>query len=226
MILKLVKTGVVTAIVLSTTMIANAQQKFTQGTATFGIEYSLPAEQAAMAAQLPKEQKIKFNGNISRTEMEQGPATIGILQDFVQRTGLILIDVPIAQMQYAVKITKEETETQEAAAPKFSDFKATGEMQKVGNYNAEKYSYKDNKDATYELWATKDIELPAGFFGKQFNSVKGTLVKYTTFQNGTKMTLTMKNVNDEKVGPFSLEIPSGYELKTMQEVMAMQGGGQ
>ena len=226
MILKSVKTGVVTALLLSTAIIANAQQKFTQGTATFGIEYSLTAEQAPMASQLPKEQKIQFNGNISRTEMEQGPATIGVFQNFVERTGLILIDVPIAQMQFAVKITKEENEAQQAAAPKFSDFKATGEMQKVGNYNAEKYTYKDNKDATYELWATKDIEVPEGFFGQQFSAVKGTLVKYTAFQNGVKTTMTMKNIVDGKVGPFSMEVPSGYEIKTMQEVMAMQGGGE
>lgn len=226
MILKSVKTGVVTALLLSTAMITNAQQKFTQGTANFGIDYTLTAEQAGMASQLPKEQKIKFNGNITRVEMEQGPATIGVLQNFVAKTGLILIDVPVIQAQFAVKITKEETEAQEAAAPKFSDFKATGEMQKIGNYNAEKYTYKDSKDGTYELWASKDIELPAGFFGQQFNAVKGALVKYTTFQNGMKMTLTMKNISEEKVGPFSLEVPSGYEIKTMQEVMAMQGGGQ
>jgi len=207
-------------------IIANAQKKISQGTVTYGVEYSLPAEQAAMASQLPKEQKVKFSGNILRIDMEQGPASIGILQDFIEKKGLMLIDVPIAQMQYAVKMSKEDVEKSEAASPKLSDFKATGDKQKIGNYNAEKYTYKDDKGGSYELWATDEIEFPAGFSGSQFKDIKGALVKYTTFINGIKQTLTIKSVNEDKVGPFSLEVPSGYELKTMQEIMAMQGGGE
>jgi len=223
---KSVKTGFLATILVSSAIIANAQKKISQGTVTYGVEYSLPAEQASLASQLPKEQKVKFSGNVMRMDMQQGPASIGILQDFVEKTGLMLIDVPIAQMQYAVKMTKEDVAKAEEAAPKLSDFKATGEKQKVGDYNAEKYSYKDDKGGTYELWATKDVELPNGFAGQQFKDIKGALVKYTTFQNGMKVTLTIKNISEDKVGPFSLDVPSGYELKTMQEIMAMQGGGE
>lgn len=225
-ILKSIKTGAIAAMLLGSAIITNAQHKINQGTITYGVEYNLPAEQAAMASQLPEEQKVNFNGNILRTQMEQGPATITILQDFVEKSGLLLIDVPIAQMQYAVKMSKEDIATQEAAGPKFSDFKATGEMKKIGNYNAERYTYKDEKNGSYELWATNEIAFPAGFHSTLFKDVKGALVKYTTFQNGIKMVLTIKNVIENKVGPFSLTVPSGYELKTMQEVMAMQGGGE
>lgn len=223
---KSVKTGFLAALLVGSAIIANAQKKISQGTVIYGVEYSLPPEAAAMASQLPKEQKIKFNGDIMRIDMQQGPAAIGILQNYATKTGLMLIDVPIAQMQYAVKMSKEDNEKAEAMSPKLSDFKATGEKQKVGNYNAEKYTYKDDKGGSYELWATTEIELPTNFHGEQFNGIKGALVKYTTFQNGTKVTLTLKSVNEDKVGPFSLEVPSGYELKTMQEIMAMQGGGE
>jgi len=226
MMFKSVKTSFLAAILVGSALIANAQKKISQGTVVYGVEYSLPAEQAAMASQLPKEQKVKFNGNVMRIDMQQGPATIGVVQDFVDKKGLMLIDVPMAQMQYAVKMSKEDVEKAEESAPKLSDFKATGVKEKVGNYNAEKYSYKDDKGGTYELWATTEVELPAGFAGSQFKDIKGSLVKYTTFQNGMKVTLTVKNITEDKVGPFSLEVPSGYELKTMQEIMAMQGGGQ
>lgn len=223
---KSVKTGFLAAILVGSAMIAYAQKKIDQGTITYGVEYSLSPEHAAMASQLPKEQKVKFSGNILRIDMQQGPASIGILQNFVDRTGLMLIDVPIAQMQFAVKMSKEDIEKAEAASPKLSDFKATGEKQQIANYNAEKYTYKDDKGGTYELWATNDVVLPDGFSGPQFKDIKGALVKYTTFQNGVKVTLTVKNVNEDKVGPFSLEVPSGYELKTLDELKAMQGGGQ
>lgn len=220
------KTGFLAIILLSTAFIANAQKKIDQGTITYGLEYSLTPEQSAMAAMLPKEQKVKFNGNILRMDMEQGPATIGIIQDFVEKKGLMLLDVPIAQMQYAVKQSKEDLEKAEAAAPKLSDFKITEETQKIGSYTATKYTYKDDKGTDYELWTTNEIEFPTGFSGKQFENIKGALVKYTTFQNGIKVTLTIKNIDEGKVGPFSLEVPSGYELKTLEEIMAMQGGGQ
>lgn len=226
MMFKSVKTGFLAALLVGSAIIANAQKKISQGTIVYGVEYSLPPEAAAMASQLPKEQKVKFNGDIMRIDMQQGPAAIGFLQNYTTKTGLMLIDVPIAQMQYAVKMNKDDFEKVEASSPKFSDFKATGEKQKVGNYNAEKYTYKDDKGAAYELWATTEIELPANFHGEQFSSVKGALLKYTVFENGVKVNKTLKSITEDKVGPFSLEVPSGYELKTMQEIMAMQGGGE
>eukprot|EP00388_Colpodella_angusta_P009870 GDKJ01026011.1.p4 GENE.GDKJ01026011.1~~GDKJ01026011.1.p4 ORF type:complete len:234 (+),score=21.87 GDKJ01026011.1:2662-3363(+) len=223
---KSIKTGFIAAILISTAIVANAQKKITEGTAVYGIEYELTADQQAMASQLPTESKIKFNGNISKIEMEQGPAMITVLRDVVSNNGLILIDVPVAQMQFAVKQGKEEYEKARATAPKFSDFKATGEKKMLGTYNAEKYTYKDDKGNNYELWATNDILLPEGFAGEDFKSVKGTLVKYTAFQNGVKVTSTLKSIKEEKAGPFTLDVPSGYEVKTMQEIMAMQGGGE
>ncbi len=223
---KSLKTGVLAAILISTAIVAHAQKKITEGTAAYKMEYALTPEQEPMAANLPQESKVKFSGNISKIEIEQGPATITILSDFATNTGLVLIDVPVAQMQFAVKQGKAEYEKARATAPKFSDFKATGEKQTIGTYNTEKYTYKDDKGNTYELWATKDIELPTGFSGEDFKDVKGSLVKYTTFQNGVKTILTLKGVTEEKTGPFNLDVPKGYEVKTMEEIMAMQGGGE
>lgn len=224
--LKSIKTGILASILISTALIANAQKKINEGTITYGMEYDLTADQQAFASQLPTESKVKFNGSISKIEMEQGPASITILKDNASNAGLILIDVPVAQMQFAVKQGKEEYEKAKANAPKLSDFKATGEKKEINGYNAEKYTYKDDKGANYELWATNDIELPASFSGEDFKDVKGTLVKFTQFQNGVKSTLTLKNIKEEKNGPFTLEVPSGYEIKTMEEIMAMQGGGE
>jgi len=223
---KSMKTGVLAAILISTAFIANAQKKVNEGVVTYKMEYALTPEQAPMEAQLPTESKVKFNGQMSKIELEQGPATITVLRDAATNNGLLLIDVPVAQMQFAVKQGKAEYEKAQATAPKFSDFKATGEKQVIATYNAEKYTYKDDKGGTYELWATNDIELPAGFSGEEFKGVKGTLVKFTRFQNGVKSTLTVKDVKEEKAGPFTLDVPSGYEVKTMEEIMAMQGGGE
>ncbi|TKC10022.1 hypothetical protein FA048_07380 [Pedobacter polaris] len=222
---KSMKTGILAAILISTAIIAHAQKKITEGTITYKVEYAPTAEQEAAVAMLPTEQKVKFNGPMIRMEMEQGPATITVLQDVVSNLGLVLIDVPVAQMQFAVKQGKAEYDKQKASSPKFSDFKATGEKKMIGSYNTEKYTYKDDKGGTYELWATTDIELPTGFSGENFKDVKGSLIKYTHFQQGIKQTLTVKEIKEEKAGPFNLDVPKGYEVKTMEEIMAMQGGG-
>lgn len=224
---KSIKTGVLATILISATLVAHAQKKLTEGALTYTSAYSPTSEQEIAVAQMPKETKTKFNGNLLTTGFESGPATIKVIQDFSTLNSLVLIDVPIAQIQFAVKGNKESYEKENADVPKFSEFKASGEKQTLGGYNTEKYTYKDNKGASYELWATNDIELPAGFFGPEFKDVKGTLVKYTTFmQGGIKATLTLKSVSEEKVGPLSLEVPKGYDLKTMEEIKAMQGGGE
>lgn len=223
---KAVKTGILAAILISTALIANAQKKITEGTVTYSLEYSPTSEQEGMVGMLPTEQKVKFNGNIINLVMEQGPATITVFSDIATQLGLVLIDVPVAQMQFAVKQTKADYDKQRATAPKFSEFKATGEKKMVGAYNTEKYTYKDDKGAAYELWATTDVELPTGFAGEDFKGIKGTLVKFTSFSQGMKQTLTIKDIKEEKTGPFTLDVPKGYEVKTMEEIMAMQGGGE
>jgi hypothetical protein len=224
---KSIKTGVLAAILISTAIVAHAQKKLTEGVLTYTSTYAPTTEQEAAAAQMPKETKTKFNGNLLTTSFESGPATIKLIQDFSTSNTLVLIDVPIAQMQFAVKGNKASYEKETADNPKFSEFKATGEKQTINGYNTEKYTYKDNKGASYELWTTIDLELPAGFFGQEFKDVKGVLVKYTTFMQGAlKATLTLKSVSEEKVGALSLEVPKGYEVKTMEEIRAMQGGGE
>lgn len=223
---KSMKTGVLAAILMSATIFAHAQKKISEGTLTFSAEYAPTAEQEAMAAGLPKEVKTKFNGSLTKMVMEQGPATITILQDVVSHEGLVLIDVPVAQMQFAVKQSKADYEKAMATMPVFSDFKATGEKKMIGAYNCEKYTYKDDKGAAYELWASNDIELPTGFFGEHFKEIKGALIQYTTYQQGIKTTLSIKNLTEDKVGALSLDVPKGYEIKTMEEIAAMQGGGE
>jgi len=222
--LKSIKTSVLAVVLISTAVIAHAQKVVNEGTLTYGLTYELTPEQKSLASQLPAETKFKFNGNLIKFELEQGPAKITVMNDALTKNGLVLVDVPIAQKQYAVKSTKEETEQMTGKPPVLSDFKATGETVKIGNYNTEKYTYKDDKGAAYELWATNDIKLPEGIIGEEFKEVKLTPVKFTRMQNGVKATVTIKNLVEEKVGPISLEVPPAYELTTMEALRAMGGG--
>lgn len=224
--LKSIKTSVIAFLLVGTAFYAHAQKKITSGTIVYGVEYVLTDDQksAIDVSQLPQENKMDFNGDISKLAMEMGPTMITIFRDGKSETGLLLIDVPIAQKQFAVNMTKEDIEKQSGGIT-YSDFKATGEKQTISGYNTEKYTYKDDKGTAYELWATKDIELTPGAANKEFKSVKGTPIKFTLSQNSIKTTLTIKSINEKTVGPFALTVPKGYEVKTMAELEAMRGGG-
>lgn len=222
---KSIKTGILAAILISTAVVAHAQKKITEGTITYEAKYDLTPEQKPYESMLPTETKVKFNGPLSKMQIEQGPAMITMLSNSAEKTGLLLIDVPMAQKQIAVKMSKAEIEKTEAEAG-YADFKATGEKQTIGNYNTEKYTYKNAKGDNFELWATNDIDVPLSTYTHSFSAVKGVPIKFTVISNGVKTTLTIKDIKEEKVDGLSLTVPSGYEEMTMDELKAMQGGGQ
>ncbi|NTE01360.1 hypothetical protein [Pedobacter sp. R20-19] len=225
---KSIKTSVVAFILVGTAVIAHAQKKITEGTLIYGMEYKLTDEQkSAMGGQEPPaELKVKFNNGLTKIEMEQGPAMIGIVSDNNDKTGLLLIDVPIAQKQFAVKQSKEDVAKVMGEMPKFSDFKATGQKQTVGGFNAEKYTFKDDKGGAHELWATKEVDLPNVGSQNYFPGLGAFPVKYTLVQRGIETTTTLKSIAEGKVGAISKDVPTGYEVVTMEDLAKMQGGGE
>jgi len=222
---KSIKTAVVAIILISTAIIAKAQKVLEQGTLVYGIEYILTDQQKELvdASMLPSESKVQFNGNISKVEVDMGMATLKMFNDGQTKNALVLVNIPLMQKQYAAKMSKAELENQRGNL-KFSDFKNTGEKEKIAGYSAEKYSYKDNNGAVYEIWVSNELKFTPGATPPGFEDIKGTPVKFTNVQDGFKSVLTLKSLKEEKVGPFSLDVPKGYELKTMAELKAMQGG--
>jgi hypothetical protein len=219
------KTSVIALLLLGTAIIAHAQKKMDQGTVVYGMTYELSPDQKSMVdvSVLPTETAVDFNGNFSSIKIESGPALVNIIKDQSTNTAVMLINVPIAQKQFATKMSKAELD-QQSGNIKYSNFKGTGEKQTIAGLNAEKFTYSDNNGGSYELWATQDIQLAPGATFSEFTEVKGTPVKVTMLQNGVKTTMTVKSLKDNKVGPFSLTVPTGYEVKTMAELQAMQGG--
>ncbi|MES2829297.1 MAG: hypothetical protein V4687_14135 [Bacteroidota bacterium] len=222
---KSIKTSVVALILIGTAFIAKAQKVVDQGTLTYDIEYNLSDDQKKSIdpSVLPSQSKVKFNGNFSKVEIDMGAAQIKILTDASEHNALVLVDVPMIQKQYAAKMTKAELDKQ-AGNLIYSDFSPTGEKQKIAGYDAEKYSYKDNNGANYEVWVAPGLKLSNGAILPQFAKLKGSPVKYSYTQKGLKNTLTLRSIKEEKIAPMSLVVPKGYELTTMEALDAMRGG--
>jgi hypothetical protein len=222
---KSIKTGVIAFILLGTAALAQAQKKIDQGTVTYAVTYELSPEQKSMEDVLPKEHVMEFNNNLGRIQMDFGAALIKVISDADTKTALVLIDVPMAQKQFATKMSAEEVAKQRGDT-KYSNFKPTGQKQSIAGYNAEKYTYTDNNNANYELWLTKDVRLAKGAEYEDFAPLNGTPVKYSMAVNGVKSNYTLKGIKEGSVAKLSMDVPAGYELKTAAEMAAMQGGGQ
>lgn len=222
---KSIKTGVLAIILIGTAIIAKAQKNFESGTITYGVEYLLTDEQKKTidTSILPSESKVEFNGNLAKVQIDMGLAMLKVINDATVNNALILVDIPMLQKQYAAKMSKEDLDKQSGSLT-FSDFKPTGEKQNIAGYNAEKYTYKDNNGADYELWATTEIKLSKGANPRGFTDLNATPIKFMNIQDGVKTLTTLKNIQSGKVGPFSIEVPKGYELKTMAELKALRGG--
>ncbi len=222
---KSIKTAVLAIVLIGATIIAKAQKAFESGTLTYNVEYQLTDDQKKVIdpSILPSESKVEFNGNLAKVQVDMGMAMLKVISDASANSAIVLVDIPMMQKQYAAKMSKEDIDKQHNSVT-FSDFKATGEQQKIGDYNTEKYTYKDNNGAEYELWATKEIKLPLGANPRGFQDLNATAIKFVNLQDGVKTLMTLKNVSEGKVGPFSTEVPKGYELKTMAELKAMRGG--
>jgi hypothetical protein len=201
---------------------SKAQKVIDQGTLTYNISYDLNENQKKTidVEKLPSISKVKFNGNLSKVEIDMGIASLKMIVDGPGRAAVLLVDAPLFQKQYATKFAKEDLEKQ-GGNLSFKNFKATSEKMQIAGYDAEKYSYQDNNGENYEVWVAPGLKVSAGAISPEFASLKGTPVKYVSIQYGIKNILTLKSLKEEKTGPFSLVVPSGYELKTVQEMDEM-----
>ncbi|MEJ7559493.1 MAG: hypothetical protein WKF66_14385 [Pedobacter sp.] len=199
-----------------------AQKTVNQGTLTYDITYDLNEGQKKTidAEKLPSVTKVKFNGNMSKMEIDMGLATLKMIVDGPGKLAVLLVDAPLFQKQYAAKFSKEDLEKQGGNLT-FKNFKATGVRQIIGGYDAVKYNYQDNNNENYEVWIAPELKLSPGAILPEFSGLKGTPVKYVSLQYGVKNILTLKSVKEEKTGPFTLEVPSGYEVKTVKEMDEM-----
>ncbi len=223
---KSIQKGLFAYLLMGSAVLAHAQKKYTEGSITYHTTY-FPTEEQKMAADLlPKEIIFYFKDNFVKNTIQiEKVVEVTQIQHLENFERLMLVDMAALDMKIATKMNKEEYMAEAAKQPKLIDFKSTGEKKKIGTYQAERYTYKDHKDNSYELWATEDVLLPTHFFGEEFKDVKGTLLIYTTFQDNLKVTLTFKQLEEGKVDPISLEVPEGYELVTGEEFKTMQGSG-
>src|SRR5690606_7913454 len=99
--------GMVAFIFLGT-LTVKAQKTINEGFISYNAEYNLPADQQMAAAMLPKEYKIYFKGDISKFTMDLGMMTNKVIANSKTNTGLMLMEIPMANQKIAVKMTPQD----------------------------------------------------------------------------------------------------------------------
>lgn len=207
--IKTFKTGVLTLLIATIAIATQAQKKITEGVVTYKVD----------APQGVKETKVYFKNNISRMEIESGEAFIKVYTDTEKDAGMLVIDVDIAEQYIAVILSPEEIKLQRKNEVLYADFVKTEEKQMIAGYNSTKYTYKDNKGQTHELWATGELNLPKNNLTRKFN-VEGTVVKFMTSEG----IYLLSDAKEESTGEMYIDkIPSGYTQMTYAELMEMGG---
>lgn len=223
----MIKLSFASLLLTASFFVANAQKKIAEGTITYAIEYNLPADKQAMAAMLPQEYKVSFNGSSSKFKMEMGMFSTLVIYNGSTHETLSLTEVPIQNKKIAVKMNKEQTEKMAEMQGTLKDLEisATEETKVINGFNCKKYVCTDkDSGAKMDVWATNDIELPLNSITYNFKELKAVPIQFSSDARGMKSKITVKSISEDKVGDILMETPKEFETMSFEDLMKQMGG--
>ena len=225
--IKNLKLSLLALICLGSALTANAQKTIKEGIITYSVVYDLPPEQQAMAAMLPTEFKVNFKGDFSAFKMDLGMFSRQMNYNVASKESLSLIEVPMQNKKIAVKLNAEQSKKMEEMESGERDYevKATTETKQIAGYNCTKYILNDKiSGEASEVWATKDIVVPANSLTSSFKDIQGVPVEFSKNAQGMKTKMTLKEVKEGVVSDINLTIPTGFETMSFEDLMKQMGG--
>lgn len=225
--IKTVKLGLLAFICLGSSLAANAQKTFKEGTITYTVAYDLPPDQQAMVAMLPTEYKVAFKGDMSVFKMDMGMFATQQVYNQSTKEVLSLTDVPMQSKKVAVKMSGEQGQKMQELqyGEKDYEIKETTETKLIAGYNCKKYIMKDKiANEETEVWATTDIKLPTNILTANYLKIVGIPVQFSTNARGLKSKMTLKDVKEETIADINFNVPTGYETISFEELLKQMGG--
>ncbi|MGQ9846360.1 MAG: DUF4412 domain-containing protein [Bacteroidales bacterium] len=196
-----------------------------EGTITYSVTTEGQLEPNVMA-QLPTEVVWTFKGPKSSMSMKTGFGNITILANADSKEQVVLYDMMGQKM--AIKSTKEETEKSLSEIPEVKITETT-ETKKILDYNCKKLQITDDKNNTFDVYVTDEIQIPNANWNTQYKNVNGVLLQYSQKGNANIdaiMTFTAKEVKKRKIKDSVFDIPTDYKQMSMSEFKQMFGGGE
>lgn len=202
-----------------------AQNKISEGTITYEVEWKLPEQMQAYAAMFPKEVKVYFKGDSASWKNENQMSSTTTITNVKAEFTRLLIDIPMMGKKYSVTLTPADVEMMQDKMPEFSLTEGT-ETKTISGYNAKKYAVEEKKSGTKsDAWFTKDVEISQNSFNQFFDAKYGFPVEFNTFANGLGIKAKVKEVKQGTVPAGVFSAGKDYETMSFEQLMQLQGGG-
>jgi hypothetical protein len=174
---------------------------------------------------------MKIKGDQARMDMPTGAAgAITVLVDSKGGTMTTLMHAQKMAMKLNLADAKKQAEKAQKASgvdpAKIEKPKATGQKEKIGEWDAEVYEFDAGAGTKGKLWVAKDFpnhkaiteqmnKLSAATGGAGFDPSKfdlgGMVVKTEMNTQAGKMTMTVVKVKEEAVADTEFKAPEGYQ---------------
>jgi len=177
----------------------------------------------------------KVKGDKLRVDIPEGPA--GAMSSIVDtKTGdsvqlihaqKMAVKTNAAVLKQAMEAAKQKTGATAGASAAPT---ATGESEKVGEYDCAVYTWTDGK-ITSKLWVAKnhpqaaalkafEKQMRSGFFGgmqmgPDTTVLPGPAIKTETTMQGAKITSTITSIKEQDVDAKEFDVPAGYQSMAM-----------
>lgn len=199
-------------------------KKITEGTITYSVEWQLPDNMKAMAANFPTELVVFFKGDSASLKSESQMYSSTNIINTSKEYERVLLDIPMMNKKLSVIFTPAD---QEKIADKMPDLtlKAGTETKELAGYKALKYDVNEKKsNQNSEAWFTKDIEVTPNSLSRFYDKSYGFPLEFSSFMNGITVKAKVKEIKPEVVPAGSFSATKDYEEITFDQLMQMSGG--
>lgn len=173
------------------------------------------------------ESTIKFNGKKFKMEMSMGIMKTSIITKDGKEIYMLM---NMMGKKIALKGNSEEmkklSKKQSGDAAKEITYTLGSETKKILGYPCKKYTAvveEGGKKYTNVIWSTEEITASGELMNPGSSGVKGFALEAYTYVGGLKTHMLAtsfdKSVPDDK----EFELPSGYEVKTVEELLGLMG---
>ncbi|MFM6975244.1 MAG: hypothetical protein ACKOW2_00130 [Sphingobacteriaceae bacterium] len=210
-------------IVLFAAFTASAQQKISEGYISYSLEWNVPPQAQAMAANLPTEAKVYFKGDSASMKVESQMFSTTSILNTKKEYERMLIDVPMMGKKFSVIFSPADQEKMADLMPQMS-LKASAENKAVLGYQASKYTVSESKtNSTFEAWFTKDLDIVANPLSRFYDKSYGFPLEFTSFQNGMSVKAKVKEIKAATVPTGNFSASKDYEEISFDQLMQMNG---
>jgi GLPGLI family protein len=200
-----------------------AQNKIAEGTITYTVEWTVPAQMQAMAANLPKEFKVYFKGDSSSLKSESAMFSSTSILNTKKEYERMLLDIPMMGKKFSVIFTPDDQEKMLEKMPDLT-LKAGTETKTVLGYKALKYDVTEKKSNQNSVaWFTKDVEVTPNSLSRYYDKNYGFPVEFTSFMNEMSVKAVVKEIKQGTVPAGSFSATKDYEEITLDQLMQMSG---